>query len=45
MQQALTVLISAQVGATIAFLAFALLFGGGGHDGEIAAATAESPAE
>lgn len=32
MQQALTILVSAQVGAAIAFVAFALLFASGGHD-------------
>ena len=35
MQQALTILISAQAGATIAFLAFALLFGGSGREDDL----------
>jgi len=34
MQQALTILISAQVGAVVAFAAFALLFVGGRHEDE-----------
>lgn len=45
MQQALTILISAQAGAVIAFAAFALLSVGGGHGDEDAAAPQRSKIE